>query len=117
MKTSLTMYAFPDGKRTPVGFVFTLGDTPWGQPVILTRVWVMDRYRGQGHGKALLKAITNQADRENKDLLLSVQPDPDMDFNRIVKLYESFGFKMQNDGTTMHRKYVHLPKAAEYAVV
>ena len=109
MKSVLTMY---NGSHEAVGFVFTLGDSPWGEPVLLTGLHIFEKYRGCGHAKALIRAITNQADREHKDLLLSVQPDPGTDFTRLAKLYESYGFRMLEDGTTMKRQCVALPKAA-----
>lgn len=107
MKTTLTMY---NGDHEPVGWIFTLGDTQYGMPVLITRLYVLDKYRGHGHGRALLRALCTQADRENKDLLLSVQPDPEIDESRLLSFYESFGFTALSDGTTMLRKWVALPK-------
>jgi hypothetical protein len=57
-----------------------------------------------------LRAVCLDADREHKDLLLSVDPDPEMDFARLVTLYQSFGFTMLDDGTTMRRTWKQLPK-------
>lgn len=114
MKETLIMYNGKKENGDVAGFVFTLGDTPFGKPVILTKVFVIEKHRGHGHGRALMRAITNEADRETKDLILSVDPDPGMDFDRLVKFYESFGFTMMADGTSMYRKYVKLPKAAVY---
>lgn len=109
MKKTLTMYG-AGGMRSgePVGFVFTMGDSPWGEPVILTKIFVLEKYRNQGHGKALMAAILKQADREHKDVVLVVAPDPDTDFRRLVDFCESFGFKMLSDGLTMRRRWVEL---------
>jgi GNAT superfamily N-acetyltransferase len=107
MKTTLTMYG---PNHEPVGFVFTLGDTPWPEPVIVTGLHVREDYRGKGHGTALMKALCTQADRQMKDLVLSVQPDPEIDFNRLVTFYQRFDFAMLEDGTTMRRKYHYIPR-------
>lgn len=104
MKTTLIMYGFPNGERAPVGFAFTLGNSSYGEPVVVTKIYVIDEYRGKGHGRAIMRMLTQQADREFKDLLVKLEPDEGMDIDRLIGLGCEFGFRLSADGTTMYRK-------------
>lgn len=53
--------------------------------------------RGQGHGEHMLKFVTSEADHEDVTLVLSVQPDPDMDYERIRNWYRRHGFNDRPD--------------------
>lgn len=106
MKGIYTLY---NGVRQIVGFAYTIDGEP-GEPVLLSRLWVLPEYRGNGHGRALLKWVTIDADREYRNLLLAVDPDQDMDFDRLVKLYSEYGFTMLEDGISMKRNWKFLPK-------
>lgn len=101
MKPTYTMY---DGKHQVVGFAFTMD----GNPALLTGVHVIPKYRGHGHGRALVTAVCRDADREHKDLMLSLDPDPDVDFIRYMEFFKSFGFRAEEDDITMRRAWVNL---------
>lgn len=79
-------------------------------PVLLTRIFVSPGVRGNGHGRKLLEIVCVEADREYKNLMLSVDPDPGMDWDRLIKFYMSFDFVLLNDDSTMLRKWRRLPK-------
>lgn len=99
MKPAYLMY---DGERHIVGLAYTVGENP----VILTSIFVSPEERGKGHGRALLKAVCTDADREHKNVMLSVDPNPGIDRDRLVKLCLSFGFEhLIDDATTMLRKW------------
>ena len=111
MKSTFVMYGFDDGKKVPVGFIMAIPGTKFYDPTLLTSLYVQPKFRGQGHGRALLKAYLTQADREKKVVLLSVDPgEPGIEFERLVRLYEGYGFKLLADGTTMRRQWNNLPK-------
>lgn len=57
--------------------------------IMISRHFVVEKYRGQGHGKFSMKyAMTLiKKDYPDKDIFLVVYPDTDM-----VSFYESFGF-------------------------
>lgn len=95
------VYIMYDGQHNIVGFAYTID----GRPALLTSLNVRSPYRGNGHARALLRAVCIDADREMRDLLLSVDPDPDIDSDRLVKLYESYGFVMLKDKQTMRRTW------------
>lgn len=105
MKPAYVMY---DGKRNVVGLAYTI-DGQNGKPTLLARIFVSPEQRGKGHARALLNAVTVDADREYKDLYLSVIPDDGIDRDRLVKLYQEFGFKFQ-DEDAMLRKWRQLPR-------
>lgn len=103
MKSSYVMY---DGHRNVVGLAYVTEAN--GKPAQLTRLFVSPEHRGKGHGRALLKAITTEADREYKNILLSITTDPDVDLARLVKFFLTFGFEVNGD--TMIRKWRQLPR-------
>lgn len=96
MKHEYVMY---NGNHEVVGMAFVVD----GKPAFVTRLFVLEKFRGQGHGRALLRLVCRDATRERKALLLSVEPDPGMDAHRLMNLYEEFDFFSLGDGVTMKR--------------
>lgn len=101
MKPTYSMF---DGNHNIVGFAFTLD----GNPALLTGVHVLPQYRGHGHGRALVGQVCRDADREHKDLMLSLDHDPEIDFIRYMNFFKDFGFTALEDGITMRRSWVNL---------
>lgn len=58
---------------------------------LLNRIAVQKR--GQGAGRRLMARILVDADAEGVDLMLSVDPSPGMDEERLRRWYESLGFE------------------------
>lgn len=108
MKSLYTMYAYDHDSRIVVGYAHVIIDK--NEHAHLTRVWVVPEHRGKGHGQALLRVVTRDADRERRMLETRVDPDAGMDFQRLVSFYAGHGFTMTGDGVTMVRKWVQLPK-------
>lgn len=105
MRSTYTMY---DGNHQAVGFAFTTELT--GRPVELSRLYVLPgSTRGKGHGRALLRAVCKDADREHKNLMIKLELEPEMDFARLITLFQEFGFKRQ-ESSIMTRVWVQLPK-------
>lgn len=104
MKPSYVMY---DGNRNVVGLAYVTEAN--GKPAELTRLFVSPAHRGKGHGRALLKAITTEADREYKNISLTITPDADMDPTRLVVLFQTYGFEVQGNNT-MTRTWRQLPR-------
>lgn len=64
-------------------------------------------HRGHGHARELLSLVCADADQEKTTLLLKVEPDPGYDLDRLLRLYEEFGFK----STSLGKYYMErLPK-------
>lgn len=103
MRPTYVMYNGKSGDdRKVVGMATTIDE----DPAFLTHVHVYPAHRGQGHGRALLRLVTRDADREHRDLMLAVHGDPDMDSHRLQNLFEEFDFySMGDDGVTMKRKW------------
>lgn len=73
---------------------------------VITRINVPRRYRGEGHGTALLKEILADADAEGADLWLDVSPSDGLDWGQLVAWYERHGFERVNEYGTMRRRPV-----------
>lgn len=59
----------------------------------ITRINVPKEFRGQGHGRALLKQITDAADQEGVTLHLEIQPSDGLDYEALQAWYIRAGFK------------------------
>lgn len=72
--------------------------------VIVSRVRSSSAARGQGWVKQLLKELCDDADKEQITLVLEVVPeDSSISYDRLEKLYESFGFKWTSYGIMKRR--------------
>lgn len=60
---------------------------------VITRVNVPERYRGQGHGSALLRQVCDDADRERVVLILEVSSYGDMDNEQLRRWYYRYWFR------------------------
>lgn len=70
-------------------------DTPvW----CLTRLWVVERYRGHHYGSILLERVIRDADREGVRLVLEVKPDDSADSSWVFSFYERHGFRPLDEG-------------------
>lgn len=72
---------------------------------------VEPEHRGQGYGRALLDAITLEADECGTTLFVNVEPydDSPLDQAALRKLYEEFGFtEFQKDPLLMARTPVRI---------
>lgn len=106
MKPVYTMW---DGQKNIVGYAMTMGSDHWGEPALLTTLYVIPKYRGLGHGPALLKAVCKDADREHKDLVLSLHPDPEVDYDRYAEFFRKEGFEfVDQPDPTMYRNWKKL---------
>src|SRR5580692_4228994 len=54
-------------------------------------------YRGKGDAQRVLDMVLTDADTEGVILVLSVDPDPDIDPDRLAKWYERNGFPFITD--------------------
>lgn len=114
MKPSYVMY---DGKRNVVGMAYVIEPNDKKKPAILKRLFVSPEYRGKGHGRALLNAVTIDADREFRNLMLTVEPDDGTDLHRLVKLYLEFGFHPYRDlDAVMVRQWRQLPRVTTVTI-
>lgn len=79
-------------------------DTPHGVTIDLTEAqpyWLLNRihtnrFRGErekGHAAALMKIVLGDADADGVSLMLSVEPDPGVDYNRLRSWYVRLGFR------------------------
>lgn len=59
----------------------------------VTRINVPATYRGNGWGSQLLKAILNDADKEQVKLALEVSPSDGLGYGELVAWYRRYGFK------------------------
>lgn len=65
-------------------------------------------WRNQGDGERTLSLVCAEADLEEVTLVLSVQPDPDTDRERLTNWYGRHGFALViNDDA--HRAMIRLP--------
>lgn len=60
---------------------------------VITRINVMERYRGQGLGTQILEMILADADAENVTLLLEPVPSGGLDHKELIGWYARHGFK------------------------
>lgn len=61
---------------------------------LLTHIGVpnMSGWRGHGDGERTLSRLCQLADADSETLVLSIQPDPDMDRERLIRWYLRHGF-------------------------
>lgn len=59
---------------------------------VLTRIYVRDKFRRQGFGTELLRAVLDEADLHGATLVLEIAPPDKMGYHDLKKWYERFGF-------------------------
>lgn len=100
----------PDVKDRIVAMVCLLNYSasfPDGQSVwCVSHLWTRPDVRNRGYGAKILRQVCEEADKENTVLVLSVKPDPGIDFDRLVRLYERNSFEMV-EPTCMERAPKH----------
>jgi len=64
----------------------------YGTGMILTRINVPEKYRGQGHANALLKQVLDDADREGVRLYLEIQSSDGLSYDELERWYLRNGF-------------------------
>lgn len=64
---------------------------------VISRLSIPPQIRNRGYAKALLSAVAQDADSENVKLWLEVVPYSGTDENRLVGLYQSFGFQWHSE--------------------
>lgn len=65
----------------------------YNQGLIITRINVPRACRGEGHGSALLKEITDEADRTGTTLWLEIMPSDGLTYEQLRDWYIRNGFK------------------------
>lgn len=71
-------------------------------PVFLvSRVNTPPAIRGRHIARKLLTRMAEDADHTKSVLILEPRPYPDTNMERLVRLYEKFGFQTQRDGTML----------------
>lgn len=76
----------------------------YGTGMIITRINVPAKNRGQGHARALLKRILDDADREGVALFLEISPSDGLSYCQLRSWYERHGFR------SMRGVYVRKPQ-------
>lgn len=66
---------------------------------VLTRINVRDKFRRQGFGTELLRAVLDEADLHGATLVLEIAPSGKMGYHDLRKWYERFGFVNVNVAT------------------
>jgi len=64
----------------------------------ITRINVPDKFRGRGHGSALLQQIVDDADNERVIIQLQIYPSGPMDYQQLESWYHRYGFNNRPDG-------------------
>lgn len=64
----------------------------------ITRVNVPLEFRGQGHGSDLLQQVIDDADVEEINLQLFINPYGSMTYEQLQRWYEDNGFEEAEDG-------------------
>jgi ribosomal protein S18 acetylase RimI-like enzyme len=82
-----------DGSPTHIA-VANLIRHPGG--LLITNVYVPPKFRGKGHGRALLKKVTDAADRDGKKLFLHASSAGAMSDDELEAWYERNGFRRRN---------------------
>lgn len=72
---------------------------------LITGVQTSRAGRNQGRARKLLQHVLDQADAEGVILMLSVDPDPGVDFKRLTAWYERLGFKFIEDGDPTMKRF------------
>lgn len=65
----------------------------YGEGLIITRINVPVKFRGQGHGRALLQQITDAADKHATTLWLEVGASDGLDSEQLRRWYLRHGFR------------------------
>jgi ribosomal protein S18 acetylase RimI-like enzyme len=81
-----------DGRVASLVYLFTSNRD---EPTLITHIWTRPDIRGKGHAAELFNQVLADADRDNKILLLSVQPDSGMKaltYDQLVSWYRRRGF-------------------------
>ena len=91
-------------------------DAPHGVTIDLTEAepcWLLNRIhtnrfrgeRGKGYAAALIKIVLADADADGISLMLSVEPHPGVDYNRLRNWYVRLGFRQfsPDDHSTLIR--------------
>lgn len=60
---------------------------------LITRINVPEDFRGLGHGRKLLKKITDEADEKGVNLFLEINPYGEMTYDELRDWYLRYGFK------------------------
>jgi GNAT superfamily N-acetyltransferase len=98
---------------------YSRGDA--SDPVYIKDLWTDPPQRGQGHAKALMKTVIEQADRDGQTLKLLAGDQGGMGFDNLVRFYKSLGFvevgEIVNPGPHQFVEMVRQPKAAAQVVV
>lgn len=68
--------------------------------LIITRINVPAKYRGQGHGSNMLRELCAKADAEGITLWLEINPYGDMTYEQLEAWYRRYGFK----GTGIYKR-------------
>ncbi len=69
----------------------------------LCRVMTKKKYRGQGGAAGVMEEVLVDADIQQVDLWLHVQPDSSVDVDRLIAWYERLGFVNTDVERIMHR--------------
>lgn len=64
----------------------------YGRGLLLTRINVPKASRGQGHARALLERILDDADRERVTIFLEISPSDGLNFAQLEAWYLRHGF-------------------------
>lgn len=75
----------------------------YGDGRIITRINVPKKYRGQGHGTALLKECIADADKEGITLWLEIAESGGLSYDELEAWYKRHGF-------TGHMIYMRRPR-------
>jgi len=70
----------------------------------INRINVPAPHRGKGHGRSLLKQLTDQADQMGVYLRLAVSSSGDMTNEDLTAWYERYGFRFDTKDQYMYRK-------------
>lgn len=81
----------------------------YGEGRIITRINVPEDFRGQGHGRALLREAIRQADEHGVDLWLEISESDGLNWDALRSWYRRAGFKRRREAEV----YVRRAKAME----
>jgi GNAT superfamily N-acetyltransferase len=91
-----TWYIIPDETDTRAAAIADVFEVD-KEYAVITRLNVMQEFRGQGLGSKLLKMVLDDADKEGVILLLEIAPSGTLTFNDLEKWYERNGFVWNGD--------------------
>lgn len=64
-----------------------------------SRIKIHEEFRGNGYSKKLLQRMKDYARENSFGIYLDISPSGNLDVQDLKKLYESYGFQSQADGT------------------